>query len=81
MGYTFIHMLPLPTKVHALTIPDENGDFTIVVNSNLDDLMQRRALEHELSHIVLNHFYDDNDVAEDEKAAETNCIGNNLIAI
>lgn len=81
MGYTFIHMLPLPTKVHALTIPDENGDFTIIVNSNLDDLMQRKALEHELNHVVLNHFYDENDVAEDEIEAETIAINDRLIAM
>jgi len=62
-------MLPLPAKIHALTIPDENGDFTIIVNSDLDEMVQRRALEHELQHVVLNHFYDCNDVAVDEREA------------
>ncbi len=73
MGETFIHMLPLPAKVHALTIPDESGDFTIIVNSDLDEMVQRRALEHELQHVVLNHFYDSNDVAEDEREANDTC--------
>jgi len=56
-------------KVHALTIPDENGDFTIIVNDNLDDGVMRQALDHELKHVMLNHFYDCRNVAIDEKEA------------
>lgn len=81
MGDIFIHSLPLPAKVHALTIPDECGDFTIIINSNLNDLVQRRALEHELKHIALDHFYDENGVAEDEQEAEESVRNSNLIAM
>ncbi len=56
MDDKFIHLLPLPTKVHALTIPDECGDFTIIVNSNLDDWVQKKALEHELMHVTFRSF-------------------------
>jgi hypothetical protein len=77
----FIHLLPLPAKVYALTIPDEYGNFTIIINSNLDDLVQRRALEHELEHVSLNHFYDENGVAEDEREAEESAKSGNLIAM
>jgi len=56
MGDFVIHLLPLPTKVRALTIPDENGDYTIIVNSNLNDELKQKALAHEINHIRLNHF-------------------------
>lgn len=69
MGDIIIHMLSLPCRVHALTIPDEDGNFTVIVNDVLDDMVQRNALEHELQHINLDHFYDENDVAIDEKEA------------
>ncbi|MGX8701555.1 hypothetical protein [Caproiciproducens sp.] len=81
MGDTFIHLLPLPAKVYALTIPDECGNFTIIINSELDDLLQRRALEHELKHVALDHFYDENDVAQDEREVEGKAKNGNLIAI
>jgi hypothetical protein len=81
LGDTFIHLIPLPAKVHALTIPDECGDFTIIVNSNLDDFVQRRALEHELKHVALDHFYDENNVAEDEREVEESAINENSIAM
>jgi hypothetical protein len=81
LGDTFIHLLPLPTKVRALTIPDEYGNFTIIINSNLDDLVQRRALEHELEHVALDHFYDESNVAEDEKEVEAKIKNQNCIAV
>lgn len=74
MGDTFIHMVSLPSYVRGLTIPDENGDFTIIINDNLDDLVQRKTLEHELQHVILDHFYDSNDVAEDEVSCSNHTI-------
>ena len=66
MKEIIIHKLPLPTKVRAMTIPDSNGDFTVILNSNLSDPIQRGALAHELRHIDLDHFYNEDYVAQNE---------------
>lgn len=49
-----------------MTIPDSNGDFTVILNSNLSDPIQRGALAHELRHIDLDHFYNEDYVAQNE---------------
>lgn len=66
----FIHELQLPMTVHASTLPDNNGDYTIIINSLLSAETKRETLQHELVHIKKGHFYDDClDIAEDEKEA------------
>lgn len=49
-----------------MTIPDSNGDFTVILNSDLNDTIQKNALAHELRHIDLDHFYNEDYVAQNE---------------
>jgi len=66
----FIHELRLPMTVHAATVPDSNGDYTIIVNSDLSTRAKRKAAEHELVHIKKEHFYQDClDIADEENEA------------
>ena len=70
MGDIFVHMLSLPCRVHGLTVPDADGNFTIIVNENLNGNVKQQTLRHELEHIKLEHFYNDcKDVAVEELEA------------
>lgn len=48
----------MPKSVHAVTVTDENGDYNIYINTHGCEAQQKRAQEHELRHVCLNHFYD-----------------------
>lgn len=71
MDELFIYELQLPAKVKALTVPDENGDYTIIINECLSPSAKREALMHERIHIEHDHFYKELPVAiEENDAAE-----------
>ena len=54
-----IYYVELPDKINGITTPEPEADgFVIAINSKIDDFGQRIALEHELAHIRLGHFYD-----------------------
>ena len=59
LAVSTIFYVEMPEAVNGITTPDaEHDDFVIAINARLDDLGRRIALEHELSHIRLGHFYD-----------------------
>ena len=49
----------MPLTIRAFTVPDENGDYNIYINSDLSDEAKAEALEHEKSHIENNDFSSD----------------------
>lgn len=55
----FIRKIPLPCGVRAFTVPDEQGDYNIYINSNLTIEQQRKSLEHEKAHIKRGDFEKD----------------------
>lgn len=52
----FALLLPLPAKVKAVTLSNDNLVFTVVVNANLCERSRLAALHHELNHIYEDHF-------------------------
>ena len=56
----------LPSTIHAYTIVDENDDYNIYVNANIGIMEQEKAKMHELQHIQLGHFYNNNSALENE---------------
>lgn len=67
----YIRRVPFPNRsVHAATYPNDDGTFDIYVNALLSESEQQRALEHELRHIRLGHFYSDAPLAEKEAEAD-----------
>lgn len=67
----YIRRLPFPNRsVHAATYPNDDGTFDIYINTLLSESEQQRALEHELRHIRLGHFYSDAPLAEREAEAD-----------
>ena len=64
-----MRMIALPETVPAVTIPNDDGTFDIYINAVLPDELQNRALEHELQHIKLDHFYNEDPVGRNEQEA------------
>ena len=72
MEHEILRLAPLPARVNAVTVVDDNGDFNIYVNENLSIEEQRRAYKHELEHIRQNHLFINKSVEECEAEAECN---------
>ena len=68
-GGIFIRAVDLPKKVYAVTLPNDDDTFDIYVNLHLPEELRRSALEHELEHIRLGHFYDEDPVWINEQEA------------
>lgn len=47
----FVRLVPLPTHVEGLTVPNNDETYSVYINSLLCDRMQHSALRHELQHI------------------------------
>ena len=52
----FIREMKMPLTIRAFTVPDENGDYNIYINSDLSDEAKEEALKHEKLHIENNDF-------------------------
>lgn len=53
----FVRIIDLPPTVRGITLPNEDGSFSIYINAIFDDAVRREALEHELEHMARGHFY------------------------
>lgn len=58
---------PMPRKIKGFVNKD-NGKYIIVVNNQISQEQQIKALEHEINHLVNDHFY-----AEDIEDIERRC--------
>ena len=54
----FARLAPLPAKVKAVTVTDDNLVFNVFVSEYLCERSRLAALNHELNHIYENHFTD-----------------------
>ncbi len=66
----FVRVVELPPAVKGVTVPNEDGTFSVYINSLYDDETQRHALEHELEHLARDHFYKAESLAIQEAEAE-----------
>ncbi len=67
----YIRRVPFPNRsVRAATFPNDDGSFDVYVNALLSEAEQQRALEHELRHIRLGHFYSDEPLSQKEAEAD-----------
>ena len=73
MDEVYTHCIPLPNSIKGVTVPDGDGNYTILVNANLCPAARRHALEHELHHIRSSHFCDIVDIciAEQKRHKKT----------
>lgn len=69
MENEIVRLAPLPPKVNAVVLVDENGDYNIYVNEKLSFEEARRAYKHEIEHIRKNHLFVDKPVEACEAEA------------
>ena len=69
MNRIFIRCLALPGTVRGCVVAAPDDDFVVFVNECLCPDAQRAAAEHELRHIRLDHFYDEEPVVISELEA------------
>lgn len=63
----FVRVIPFPVNsVGGMVTPNEDGSFSIYINSNLSQERQKEALDHELDHIRNNDFYNGMPIEEIE---------------
>lgn len=66
----FVRFVPFPPRVRGLVEPNDDGTFSVYINSNLSYFMQQETYEHELRHIVLDHLYVEKDIEDIEAEAK-----------
>ena len=65
----FIRVIPLPRNVRGVSVPNDDGTFSVYINALYDTDDQRRTLEHELTHLARDHFYRQEPIARQEAEA------------
>jgi len=61
MGDTFCYYLDMPLSIRGVSVINPDGTITVYINSRLTYEQQRKAYQHEISHIDNDDFnnYDD----------------------
>ena len=71
MADYYIRRLAFPNRsVKAATFPNDDGTFDIYLNTLYPEGELSVALEHELRHIELGHFYSEKPIAQKEREAD-----------
>lgn len=71
MADYYIRRLEFPNRsAKAATFPNDDGTFDIYLNTLYPEGELRAALEHELRHIELGHFYSDKSILQKEREAD-----------
>ena len=65
----FVRLVELPPSVLGATLPNDDGTFSIYINSRLGDAARRETLQHELEHMARDHFYRSAPIAAQEAEA------------
>mgnify|MGYP000863675230 CR=1 FL=1 len=69
---TIIEMVDMPVSIKAHTVPNEDGTFTIFINSRLNSEQQKEGYSHEIEHILKDDFKTKN-VDKTEFITHANC--------
>ena len=64
----FVHVVPFPVlSVGGMVMPNDDGTFSIYINSRLSRERQKQALRHELKHITDGDFWNDRPIEQIER--------------
>jgi Zn-dependent peptidase ImmA (M78 family) len=67
-----VSFMPTPQYIRGFC-QAKSDKSVIVINSLMEENIQKQALVHELAHIILSHFKSDKDVATMENEADDFC--------
>ena len=62
----FVRLVPFPVPAQGMTMPNDDGTFSVYINADLDGPRQVGAYFHEVQHIAGGDFEGDQDVREVE---------------
>ena len=67
----FVRLVDLPVSIGGAVTPNNDGTYSIYINSRLAADQQQKALEHEIDHIRYEDFYNELpiEVCENKKRA------------
>ena len=72
----YIREIALPWHIGGVTVTNDDGTFSVYLNSRLPESTRRHALRHEEAHIAGDHFYRTDITAADmERIAEEAACG------
>lgn len=57
MNDVFVYLIQMRPSVKGTVVTDENGDYTIYINSLYNTSQQQEIYNHEVRHILHNHHY------------------------
>ena len=66
----YVRVVELPATVRGVSVPNDDGTFSVYINALYDDETRRQTLEHELAHLARDHFYRPEPVAAQEAEAD-----------
>ena len=68
----YVRLVSLPAAIDGVTLPNDDGSFDIYLNADHSEAHRQESLEHELDHIMKDHFYQEiKSVAQLEQEANT----------
>jgi Zn-dependent peptidase ImmA (M78 family) len=79
MNAIIVRHIRLPYKIDGLTSVDDDGDYNVYINTEVGEEKQESALNHELSHIAQDHFFDDKPLQVDEREADNDTQSSRLL--
>lgn len=66
----FVRLIEFPNQAAGgVSMSNGDGTFSIYINTRCSPERQRKALDHELRHLIKNHFFRDEPVEEIEREA------------
>ena len=65
-GDIVVRGMRMPHNVRGYIVSESNGVYNIFINSCLDEFQQKKALRHELEHIIENDFESEKSLFEIE---------------
>lgn len=76
----FVRLVPFPPgAIDGCVTPNDDGTFSVYLDSNVSRERQFVALDHELNHIEFDHFYEDKPQEQMEREADTGVKENTII--
>lgn len=71
----FVRLVPFPPgSIDGMVTPNDDGTYSIYIDSNVNTQRQKKALDHELNHIMMGHFSEDIPVDVIESEADSGSI-------
>lgn len=70
MNEVNVVLVDLPADARGCVVPEEDGSFTVYINSIYNQQQRRAIFDHEMRHLLLDHHYSARPLAEVEGEAD-----------